>query len=292
METNIYGAGMDICITLTHSNQKKCIFNYMMPYNKRSRMRATKRFLKECRVRYKYILSKIINEIEQKFYSTYIILEKDKVSYYKNFKLHRTDGPALINYHTDSGQTHTERYYINNKLHRTDGPAMIWRDGTGNIRQQSYYKNDILHREDGPAVIEHLSNGQLYREDYVINGKYYCNKDHPSTTTYDIIDGKKNLEYYKIDTKYREDGPGEICYHKNGKPSKISYMKNNLYHRNGKPAITEYFYNGAIRSEYYYINNRQHRSRGPAYIYYNKSGEIIDYEYIKHGIITGSKNKK
>ena len=62
--------------------------------------------------------------------------------WYKNDKLHRTDGPAVL--YTNG----TQYWYQNGKLHRTDGPSVIYEDGT-----QRWNKNGKLHREDGPAIL-------------------------------------------------------------------------------------------------------------------------------------------
>ena len=43
--------------------------------------------------------------------------------YIKNSKLHRTDGPAVIQ------KDGTREWYVNDEYHRTDGPAVIWADG-------------------------------------------------------------------------------------------------------------------------------------------------------------------
>jgi hypothetical protein len=42
----------------------------------------------------------------------------------------------------------TESWYKDGKLHREDGPAVIFPSGT-----QDWYLNGERHREDGPAVI-------------------------------------------------------------------------------------------------------------------------------------------
>ena len=42
----------------------------------------------------------------------------------------------------------TYKYYRNGKLHRDDGPAIIRPDGT-----QEWYKEGKLHRDDGPAIV-------------------------------------------------------------------------------------------------------------------------------------------
>ena len=62
--------------------------------------------------------------------------------HYKDDKLHREDGPAVIQ------STGTVEYWFEGKLHREDGPAVIYSNGA-----MSYYIKGKLHREDGPAVI-------------------------------------------------------------------------------------------------------------------------------------------
>lgn len=42
----------------------------------------------------------------------------------------------------------TYKYYRNGKLHRDDGPAVIKPDGT-----QEWYKEGKLYREDGPFIV-------------------------------------------------------------------------------------------------------------------------------------------
>jgi hypothetical protein len=57
--------------------------------------------------------------------------------------------------HTD--QHCTKRWYKNGKLHREDGPAVIHRDGA-----KEWYWNDRRHRSDGPAVVGSDNCGTLY----------------------------------------------------------------------------------------------------------------------------------
>ena len=75
--------------------------------------------------------------------------------YYRNGKLHREDGPAVIR--ADGSQ----EYYRNGKYHREDGPAVIGVDGT-----QYYFRNGMYHRVDGPAVL--YPDGTRH---YYLNGK-------------------------------------------------------------------------------------------------------------------------
>ena len=48
--------------------------------------------------------------------------------------------------HTSSDGT--QYWYKDDKLHRDDGPAVIYPDG-----YQAWWKDGNLHREDGPAII-------------------------------------------------------------------------------------------------------------------------------------------
>lgn len=49
-------------------------------------------------------------------------------NYYKDGKLHRVDGPALI--------------LIDGELHRTNGPAQIYYNLDGTIQKEVYWLND------------------------------------------------------------------------------------------------------------------------------------------------------
>ena len=77
------------------------------------------------------------------------------VAYYKNGRLHRDDGPAVV---WANGR---EAYWKNGLLHRDDGPAVVWADG-----RVEYWKNNRLHRDGGPAIVwadgsvEYWKNGQ------------------------------------------------------------------------------------------------------------------------------------
>jgi len=56
----------------------------------------------------------------------------------------------------------------------------------------------------------------------------------------------------------------------------------------GKPHLIDYYENGSISLELYCVDNKKHRSDGPAYVSYNENGEIVlerfflnDIEYTK-----------
>ena len=69
--------------------------------------------------------------------------DSERVCWYLNNWLHRTDGPAYI------GVNGYQGWYQNGKRHRTYDPAVIRANGT-----QVWYQNDKAHREDGAAVIK------------------------------------------------------------------------------------------------------------------------------------------
>ena len=88
-------------------------------------------------------------------YAKALLLMRERVRFYKNGKLHRKDGPAIIR-----ADGH-EEWYKNGKLHRIDGPAATNVAGT-----QYWYQNGEYHRADGPAIVR--ADGSEY---WYLNGK-------------------------------------------------------------------------------------------------------------------------
>jgi hypothetical protein len=82
-------------------------------------------------------------------------------------KLDCSDGPAYIKRTEDRTE---EKHYRDGKLHREHGPALIERKTDGSSRE-IYYRNDQFHREDGPAIIEHTVGGYI-REEYYREGRH------------------------------------------------------------------------------------------------------------------------
>lgn len=82
---------------------------------------------------------------------------KRKLSWFKNGKLHREDGPA------ESIANISEKWFFNGLLHRDDGPAETG-DGA------KWFHHGELHRVGGPALItDHKMvwylHGDIHRED-------------------------------------------------------------------------------------------------------------------------------
>lgn len=85
--------------------------------------------------------------------------------WYKNSKLHRDDGPAVI--YRDGEQ----RWFKNGKLHRDDGPAVIRPDG-----ERRWFKHGKNHREDGPAVTYHDGSVAWSLNNTICTFADFCNQ--------------------------------------------------------------------------------------------------------------------
>ena len=89
-----------------------------------------------------------------------------------------------------------------------------------------------------------------------------------------------------IDTVSGEKLNKNIYYYYGDKVEQENYLLDNKCHRSDGPAMIFYYENGTVGSEHYYINDRCHRSNGPARIWYNREGKIVesDNEYHLNGI--------
>ena len=81
--------------------------------------------------------------------------------YYKEGKVHREDGPAII---YENG---TKKWYVNDLRHREGSPAIEWADG-----DRMWFDHDKLHRVNGPAIERKDGNHSWY-----LNGVEYSYED-------------------------------------------------------------------------------------------------------------------
>lgn len=108
-----------------------------------------------------------------------------KIYFDENRKLHREDGPAMIQNNSEYWYYHGERhrdngpamiihnygceYWVHGKKHREDGPAEVYN------HMKKWYFLGMLHRVDGPAVM--LYDGTIlfyiYDERYEIDEWLY-----------------------------------------------------------------------------------------------------------------------
>ncbi len=88
-----------------------------------------------------------------------LITSYDSISWYKDDKLHREDGPAVIIF---SGE---RIWYNHGKVHRIDGPAVEGTIGDGNIILNKWYYYDIEYDES-----KHPFN--VFRDEYDLQEEY------------------------------------------------------------------------------------------------------------------------
>ena len=95
--------------------------------------------------------------------------------YWKDGKLHRDDGPAVIFPQTNYYSSNCRSWYQNGVRHRVGGPAVEYNDG-----RQLYYFRGKLHRLDGPAKCgSMLYPGGIRHDDYWVNGRRYESSAYP-----------------------------------------------------------------------------------------------------------------
>ena len=92
--------------------------------------------------------------------------------YNQNGKLHRIDGPAILDYFEfEDVKIEREQWYLNGKLHREKDPAYIKYLYSGEIDYEEWWVNGNLHRTDGPAFIEYSESGKIEIEEWYLNGE-------------------------------------------------------------------------------------------------------------------------
>jgi len=89
-----------------------------------------------------------------------MIIKYKNISYedYSNLSEKEKEKPYCIKYLNGD-----KDWYVNRKLHREDGPAIINRSG-----EKRWYINDKLHKKDGTAIV--YPNESIF---WYINGKEY-----------------------------------------------------------------------------------------------------------------------
>lgn len=219
--------------------------------------------------------------------------------WYKNGKLHREAGPAIIEWNSDEKVIHKE-YYQDGLLHRENGPAVIKWSNTQKLLCKGYYKYGRLNQfkldpQKYPALVEYDKDGLMIRQEwengeinlFYPNGKIRCIKDkheiyydHYGTvlfaSEFDSIE--EDLTYKS--TNNGEDEPTLIKFYKDHTIEIVEFRnQHNLLHRVDKPAYIKYNSSGKIILEKWYLEGKLHREDGPAYVKYGQSGNPIREEY-------------
>ena len=107
------------------------------------------------------------------------------IVWYKDDKIHREDGPAMI--HPNGAVT----WYLNDKVHREYGPAMIHPDGS-----KVWYFNNRCHNMFGPAIINSQADDFWY-----LNGIEYKKEKHPFNIFRSEYNLSDNYEEWTTDMK-------------------------------------------------------------------------------------------
>ena len=148
--------------------------------------------------------------------------------WYQDGKLHRLNGPAIIDYYED-GSIQSESWYQDGKRHRLDGPAYIIYYQDGSIQSESWYQDGKFHRLDGPAEIFYFEEGGS-------------------------IEAKS---WYQDGKRHRLDGPAVIEYHENESVKSEYWYLNDKLHRLDGPAVIKYYPGGSILFEHWYLNGQE-----------------------------------
>lgn len=133
------------------------------------------------------------------------------ITYLRNHKKHRTDGPAIENENGD------QYWYSEGALHRADGPAVIC--GKGNV--QAWYVHGTCHRAYGPATV--YADGSTH---WFVNGE----RHRADGAAIELADGTR--EWWLHGKRHRSDGPAIEFPH--GDQMWFSHGKR---HRTDGPAV-------------------------------------------------------
>lgn len=205
------------------------------------------------------------------------IYEDDLVREWFDFasKIHRTDGPATLEFYPNSGGFDIEEWWNDSKI--------IHYQYNGQIRREIWCRHGKSYRLNGPAEIHYDTNGNIEIESWGETSDYYIG---PTRIEY-YSDGNFKLKEWKhpnnlinkVFACVNYNGFFYVMYRLNtGK----WYYK--LFHNSNGPACIKYYPNGHIMEEKYYYNNKLHRSDGPAIVKYTIRGDIESQSWWYNGV--------
>ena len=88
-------------------------------------------------------------------------LEREEV-WYLDDEIHRSDGPAIINYYKN-GSVISQEWWVHNETHREGLPARITYFENGDIESQQWWTHSVLGRKDGCSTIWYKPDGSIYK---------------------------------------------------------------------------------------------------------------------------------
>jgi antitoxin component YwqK of YwqJK toxin-antitoxin module len=182
--------------------------------------------------------------------------------HYKNYKLHRDDGPAHFR---NDAEIYESEWYQNGELHRVGGPASHHKsndkNGTyGDYEQKVWAREGEKHRDDGPAYIEHMDDRDT--QHWWRNGKLH--RDGAPA----VIGKNRNGDYeewHQNGQSHRVGAPARIERNPAGQVTQESWFQNGLYIRPEGPSLVMRDDTGRVISEGWTNEKGEpHRKDGPA----------------------------
>jgi hypothetical protein len=217
-----------------------------------------------------------------------------KVQRYHYRKYHEENGPALIQRDPETNVAIREGYFLKGKHHREDGPAWVERLPDGQPMVELFYRQNFLHREpaEGPAIMRRseVDPSFIVEESYYLNGWPHRDpNDGPWRTMRNARTGEIESEDYltheelvstnrgwRFHGRLKTDLPTTvptvnytIDLSSNSVISETFTTGGGILHREDGPAFLEYDKNGNIIEQVYYLSGRVHRDPkdGPASIW-------------------------
>lgn len=212
------------------------------------------------------------------------------------------DKPAFIRYSyryfPSTSKAISEHWFKDDLLHRTTGPAVIeYDEGEFNILVEEWRIDGELHRDDGPALIINQMNDPRFKEkeQWFQNGLLSRSGDDPAFILYfrfnldfkekNTVENIKFQETWYIDGRLQrknEENPTRITYFSNEKIGFYEWFDTDgEYHNlrkdekgNYLPAKIEFFDNGKLKMESFFINGKQEFITSPITIEYYRSGNV------------------
>ena len=129
-------------------------------------------------------------------------------TYYRGLLHSYMDKPAKITTKRTDPTFKKEEWYYSGKLHRQEGPAVI--NVNKNLKAENWYYDGVRHRIGGPAVISesHDNNQFLGKvEQWHYNGKLH-REEGPANIT--MMPMYTNQEWYYDGKRHRTDGPAVL----------------------------------------------------------------------------------
>lgn len=160
--------------------------------------------------------------------------------------------PVETVHRAKDGRVTSQAWTLGGKLHRTDGPALVEYDSSGEVVREQWLQHGKRHREDGPAVTEYRADGTKESDWYYQNGKEH-REDGPSYVYYHANGTMpQSHRWAKNGIVGDTTKPSGIKYSETGGITEECWYDNNKLHRQDFPAVTFYNRDGSVKEEHYW----------------------------------------